>query len=62
MQILGISEDDRKLLIENVSVVFHSAASVRFDNTLQDAVYMNLRGTKIICELALKMKKIEVSN
>ena len=32
---LGISESDRKLMIDNVSIVFHSAATVRFDEPLK---------------------------
>lgn len=32
---LGISEQDRKTLIKNVNVVFHSAATVRFDEPLK---------------------------
>jgi fatty acyl-CoA reductase len=32
---LGISDKDRKLLIENVNIVFHSAATVRFDEPLK---------------------------
>jgi fatty acyl-CoA reductase len=32
---LGISPEDEKKIIENVSVVFHSAATVRFDEPLK---------------------------
>lgn len=32
---LGISESDVKLLIDNVSIVFHSAATVKFDEPLK---------------------------
>lgn len=32
---LGLSESDRQLLIDNVSIVFHSAASVKFDDPLK---------------------------
>jgi fatty acyl-CoA reductase len=32
---LGLSSDDRQLLIDNVSIVFHSAASVKFDDPLK---------------------------
>lgn len=35
LQDLGISESDRKLLAENVSIVYHCAATVRFDETLK---------------------------
>lgn len=32
---LGISENDRKILSKEVSVIFHSAATVRFDEPLR---------------------------
>jgi alcohol-forming fatty acyl-CoA reductase len=32
---LGISNEDRKLIIDHVSIVFHSAATVRFDEPLK---------------------------
>ena len=52
---LGFNEMTYKLL-ENVSVIFHSAASVRFDDELTDALIMNTRGTNEICKFALKLK------
>ncbi len=32
---LGISEQDRTLLADNVNIVFHSAATVRFDEPIK---------------------------
>ena len=32
---LGISNEDRKIIIDHVSIVFHSAATVRFDEPLK---------------------------
>ncbi len=32
---LGISPEDEKKLVENVNIVFHSAATVRFDEPLK---------------------------
>lgn len=57
---LGISSDDEKTLVENVSVVFHSAATVRFDEILKTAVEMNLKGTMRVVELCRKLKLLEV--
>ncbi|KAB0802588.1 hypothetical protein PPYR_04774 [Photinus pyralis] len=57
---MGLSKSDEDLLIENVSVVFNGAASVRFDDTLKYAVLMNTRGTRELLNLVLKMKKIDV--
>nr|XP_023018626.1 putative fatty acyl-CoA reductase CG5065 [Leptinotarsa decemlineata] len=57
---LGISEEDRKCLIKNVSIIFHSAASVRFDDHLKDAIFTNVRSTREIITLASEMKSLEV--
>ena len=32
---LGISEEDEKFLAENINIVFHSAATVRFDEPMK---------------------------
>lgn len=58
---LGLSDQDYNFLIENVSVVFHVAASVRFDEPIRDATIMNVRGTREIVYLAKKMKNLRVS-
>jgi alcohol-forming fatty acyl-CoA reductase len=54
---LGISPDDIKLMA-NVSVIFHVAASVRFDDPLKQSILMNTRGTHEIIKLALDMKQL----
>ncbi|EDV91851.1 putative fatty acyl-CoA reductase CG5065 [Drosophila grimshawi] len=54
---LGISESDLKRLT-NVTIVYHSAASVRFDDPLRDAILMNTRGTHELIKLALTWKKL----
>ncbi|XP_020298375.1 fatty acyl-CoA reductase 1-like [Pseudomyrmex gracilis] len=55
---LGLLSEDRKMLSENVSIIFHVAASVRFDESLKDAIFTNLRSTRDICILAQSMKNI----
>lgn len=56
---LGVSDDDKKLL-ENVSVIFHGAASVRFDDPLKEAILLNTRGTREMLEFASTLKNLEV--
>ncbi|XP_057334726.1 fatty acyl-CoA reductase 1-like [Microplitis mediator] len=55
---LGIPDFERKVLIERVSIVFHVAASVRFDDPLKAAVFTNTRSTRDMCILAAQMKKL----
>jgi len=57
---LGLSDADRLLLADRVSIVFHAAATIRFDAPLRQAVILNVRGTKYVLELAKEMKNLEV--
>jgi len=42
----GLSINDLQLLFDNVSIVFHSAATVRFDQDLKTAMEMNVEGPR----------------
>jgi fatty acyl-CoA reductase len=56
---LGLSEESKKLM-KNISIIFHSAASVRFDDSLKYAVIMNTRGTRELMKFAESLPKIKV--
>lgn len=58
---LGISQSDQNLLIRTVSVVFHSAATVKFDEALKLSVTINMLGTKRLVELCHRMLGLEVT-
>lgn len=58
---LGISDVDKKLVAETVSVIFHSAADVRFDQPLIDAYNSNVKGTDGLLKFAAQFKHIDVS-
>jgi thioester reductase-like protein len=55
---LGIKDKDLEKL-KNVSIIFHSAASIRFDDPLQKAILLNTRGTREVCNLAKSLKNLE---
>ena len=55
---LAISAVDEEMLINNVSVIFHAAATVKFDDDLADSIKMNVKGTLSIVELARKMSSL----
>lgn len=59
---LGISEEDRKDIVENVSLIYHCAATIRFDEKLKRAVELNTRGTQEMINLGLECKKLEVGS
>lgn len=55
---LGLSSKDRKILTERVNIVFHSAATVKFEEPLKVAVNLNTRGTDRIIELCRNMRNL----
>jgi fatty acyl-CoA reductase len=57
---LGIEDSDREILCQEVNVVFHIAATVRFDEKLKTAVHINVRGTKHLLDLARLMPNLKV--
>lgn len=56
---LGLSDEHQDLLRREVAVVIHLAASVRFDDPFQKAVFTNLRSTREVCELAKGMVQLK---
>uniref|UniRef100_A0A1I7TCX4 Fatty acyl-CoA reductase n=1 Tax=Caenorhabditis tropicalis TaxID=1561998 RepID=A0A1I7TCX4_9PELO len=56
----GFSEEDHQEIINKVSVVIHSAATVKFDDHIRTAVTMNLIGTKRIIALCHEIKALKV--
>ncbi|KAG7201517.1 hypothetical protein KM043_004269 [Ampulex compressa] len=56
---LGLGPMERQILINRVSLIFHVAANVRFDDKLKDAVFTNTRSTRDICILAGGMKNLK---
>lgn len=53
-----MSPEDRKLITENVNIIFHSAATLDFEATLRPTVQINILGTRRIMELASETKNI----
>ncbi|CAH0549647.1 unnamed protein product [Brassicogethes aeneus] len=55
---LGLSKEDRQLLVNDVNIIFHAAASVRFDEPIKDAILLNTRGTREVVYLAKEIKNL----
>lgn len=55
---LGLSEEDEQLIMENAHILIHSAATIRFDEHIRDALLMNVGGTVKMVELARKTKNL----
>lgn len=56
---LGLSKADRELIENEVNLVFHSAASVKFDAPLKDNMRDNVSGTKALLELCDNIKDLK---
>jgi thioester reductase-like protein len=57
---LGISPEDQTNLINDVEIVFHAAADVRFDESLKEATEINIRGTREMMLLSQRMVNLNV--
>ena len=60
LPMLGLGEADRELLCQEVNIVFHVAATVRFDEKLATAININVRSTKQLLQLARLMPHLKV--
>ncbi|ETE57055.1 Fatty acyl-CoA reductase 1, partial [Ophiophagus hannah] len=56
---LAISSEDMEEMLSEVNVIFHCAATVRFDAPLKDALLLNVMGTQQLLRLAHQMKNLE---
>ncbi|KAJ4443859.1 hypothetical protein ANN_05646 [Periplaneta americana] len=56
---LGLTPDNKARIQEEVSVVFHCAATLRLEARLKDAVEMNTAGTWRLLQLARGMKSLK---
>lgn len=58
---LGLSATDRQTLADEVNIVFHAAATIRFDEHIRIAVNINVLGTREIIRLAKEMTNLKVT-
>lgn len=56
----GLSDEDIEMLCNEVEIVVHAAADVRFNIPLLELVQSNVRGTRDILEIAKSMKYLQV--
>ncbi|KAL8601936.1 hypothetical protein ACOMHN_008428 [Nucella lapillus] len=55
----GMSEEDQQRVCEATSIVFHSAATVKFDEELKLAVQMNVVSVQHLSSLCRRMSKLQ---
>ncbi|KAI4483559.1 hypothetical protein M0804_007819 [Polistes exclamans] len=56
---LGTTTEDRTTLIKEISIVFHSAATTRFNEKIKSATATNVRGLKYMISLSKEMPKLQ---
>uniref|UniRef100_A0A069DUT1 Fatty acyl-CoA reductase n=1 Tax=Panstrongylus megistus TaxID=65343 RepID=A0A069DUT1_9HEMI len=57
---LGLSNNDRQILIDNINIVLHCAATLDFEADLKYTVKINLQGTRRVVELCKAIKNLNV--
>lgn len=57
---IGLDESDERMLREKIHIVFHVAATVRFNEPLKDAANLNTFGTQRVMELCTGMRHLKV--
>ena len=57
---IGLSPEDTQKIEEEVNIVFHGAATVRFDEKINIALSINVLGTKEMMKLAKRIKNLKV--
>lgn len=58
MSELGLEPQDKDMLIQRVNIVFHGAATVRFNEPLKIAVNLNTKGTERMLDLCRHMANL----
>ncbi|XP_077994546.1 fatty acyl-CoA reductase 1-like isoform X2 [Glandiceps talaboti] len=56
---LGLSDEDREMLQQEVGVVFHVAATIKFDEKMKLSYKMNVKALQEMVKLCKDMKKLE---
>lgn len=59
---LGLSDNNQNTIINEVNIIFHGAATVRFDEHIRVAMNINVSGTKELLNLARKITNLKVIN
>ncbi|CAG0886834.1 unnamed protein product [Cyprideis torosa] len=55
---LGISPEDEAKLTAEVSIIFHVAATVKFEAPMKESIQFNVLGTQRVLDLARKMSQL----
>lgn len=54
----GLDDDELEKLTSEVNIVFHSAATIKFNTYLPSAIKINLVGTKVVIDFVKKLRRL----
>lgn len=57
---LGLSDEDKNFLINEISIVFHGAALLKMDASIKQAINVNTKGLIRMLDITKEMKKLIV--
>lgn len=57
---LGLNDRSRNTLVDEVDIIFHGAATVRFNEHIRVAMSINVSGVREILDLARKITHLKV--
>lgn len=57
---LGLSAEDKELILRNVNCIFHVAATVKFNEPLKKAMDINVRSVIDLLKMAHQMDQLKV--
>lgn len=57
---LGLSESDLQKVYDEVNIVYHSAATVRFNEALKVASTLHILGTKYVLDISKRIKNLDI--
>ncbi|KAL3271479.1 hypothetical protein HHI36_021964 [Cryptolaemus montrouzieri] len=56
---VGLSPESKKMIMDEVTTIFHVAATVRFDQHLRSATYINVRSVRDLLRMAKQMPQLK---
>ncbi|KAK7595543.1 hypothetical protein V9T40_013368 [Parthenolecanium corni] len=57
--LLGLSEEDRSKISNDVNIIYHCAATVKFNEMLAKAIKVNIMGTREVIKVARDVKSLK---
>lgn len=57
---VGLNQNSKQIVLSEVEVIFHCAATVRFNDPLRRSTELNVRSIRDLIAMAKQMKQLKV--